>query len=558
MKPGLLTWFHTVRHLRPVQIYGRVWFRIYRPSIDLSPAAPTRPNHNSWTAEEHRQQSLLRPWVFRFLNEEHSLDGPKDWDRPNIGKLWRYHLHYLDDLNAEGAATRTDWHRNMIDRWVSENPPGLGTGWEPYPTSLRIVNWIKWALRGNTLEPEWRHSLAVQVRWLTKRLETHLLGNHLLANAKALVFAGFYFEGEEAEDWLERGFTILAREFPEQILSDGGHFERSPMYHALVTEDVLDLIKLTKTYRAALPDPWRGFVDTWKESACRMQRWLETMSHPDGEISFFNDAAFGIAMKPARLKRYLLNVIGNDAAMNVHRERPSTGEAQILHLPESGYIRVDDAVSALLIDAAPIGPDYLPGHAHADTLSFEWSVFGQRVLVNGGTSRYGSGEGREAERGTPAHSTVTIDGQNSSEVWAGFRVARRAHPQDLSIHREQDGVRIRCAHDGYRRLLGRPVHRRTWTSRSGSLRVEDSIEGQCRSAVARFHLHPEITCEVSEDVGAGYLTLPTGKRIRWQATGGRVKVETSQYCPEFGKRLPTQCITVTMSGKSDMLFELSW
>jgi hypothetical protein len=63
---------------------------------------------------------------------------------------------------------------------------------------------------------------------------------------------------------------------------------------------------------------------------------------------------------------------------------------------------------------------------------------------------------------------------------------------------------------------------------------------------------------VSEDVGAGYLTLPTGKRIRWQATGGRVKVETSQYCPEFGKRLPTQCITVTMSGKSDMLFELSW
>ncbi|MFB1490650.1 MULTISPECIES: heparinase II/III family protein [unclassified Thiocapsa] len=41
-----------------------------------------------------------------------------------------------------------------------------------------------------------------------------------------------------------------------------------------------------------------------------------------------------------------------------------------------------------LLDVAPIGPDYLPGHAHADTLSFELSLFGQRVIVNGGTSRY--------------------------------------------------------------------------------------------------------------------------------------------------------------------------
>ncbi|HCU53581.1 MAG TPA: heparinase [Gammaproteobacteria bacterium] len=558
MKPGLLTWFHTVRYLRPVQIYGRVWFRLYRPSADLSPAAPVRPIHGSWVAVEHRQQSLLRPWVFRFLNEEHSLDSQNDWDRQNIGKLWRYNLHYFDDLNAEGTATRTDWHRNLIQRWVSENPPGQGTGWEPYPTSLRIVNWIKWALRGNSLEPEWLHSLTAQVRWLTKRLESHLLGNHLFANAKALVSAGFYFKGHEAADWLERGLSILAREFPEQILSDGGHFERSPMYHALATEDVLDLINLANTYQLVLPDRWRGFVDTWKESACRMQRWLEAMSHPDGEISFFNDAAIGIAMKPARLKRYLLNLTGNDAAKEANSERPTNGQLQMLHLQESGYVRVNDAVSTLLIDAAPVGPDYLPGHAHADTLSFELSVFGQRVIVNGGTSRYGLGEEREAERGTPAHSTVTIDGQNSSEVWAGFRVARRAKPQDLSILREHDGVRISCAHDGYCRLPGRPVHRRTWASRPGSLSVEDSIEGHYTSAVARFHLHPEVICEMSEEDGVGYLKFPAGNSIRWQAKGGKAKIEASQYCPEFGRCLPTQCISVMMNGETKMHFELFW
>jgi len=557
MKPGLLTWIHTVRYLRPVQLYMRVWSRIYHPSADLSPAPPVRLIDGAWKIAEHRKQSLLYPWTFRFLNEEHSLNGPEDWDKNDIAKLWRYNLHYFDDLNAEGAATRTEWHRQLFNRWVTENPPGQGTGWEPFPSSLRIVNWIKWALRGNVLESEWLHSLAVQVRWLNKHLETHLLGNHLFANAKALVFAGFYFDGHEATAWQERGLSILSREFTEQILADGGQYERSPMYHALAMEDMLDLINLTNTFYSALSEPWHRFVDTWKEPVRRMQAWLEMMCHPDGEISFFNDAAIGIAATPAALRQYYFSLTGDDAVNGSHSEAPS-GALQIVHLQESGYIRVSDAVSTLIADVAPIGPDYLPGHAHADTLSFELSVFGHRVIVNGGTSRYGLGELRDAERGTPAHSTVTINGQNSSEVWAGFRVARRARPYDLSVHRENDGVRIHCAHDGYRRLPGQPVHCRTWTFRPHSLIVNDSIAGQYQSAVARFHLHPDIICEISDPGSTGYLNLPSGSKIRWQANGGMANIGTSWYCGEFGRRQPTQCITVTFSRMSNINFQLSW
>jgi hypothetical protein len=43
----------------------------------------------------------------------------------------------------------------------------------------------------------------MQVRFLRKRLEVHLLGNHLFANAKALVFAGLYFSGDEAEESID-------------------------------------------------------------------------------------------------------------------------------------------------------------------------------------------------------------------------------------------------------------------------------------------------------------------------------------------------------------------
>src|SRR5262249_13815017 len=145
-------------------------------------------------------------------------------------KLWRYNLHYFDDLNAYDAAQRQEWHCSLLSQWVCENTPGFGTGWEPYPTSLRMVNWIKWVLTGNRLPAECIQSLAVQARWLSQRLEIHLLGNHLLANAKALLFAGIFFDGAEADEWLVRGLRILEREVAEQVLPDGGHIERSPMY----------------------------------------------------------------------------------------------------------------------------------------------------------------------------------------------------------------------------------------------------------------------------------------------------------------------------------------
>src|SRR5690606_16865601 len=108
------------------------------------------------------------------------------WDSPKEEKLWRYNLHYFDYLNVEGAAELGSNHASLARRWIEENRPPVGTGWEPYPTSLRIVNWMKWQLTRERAEPWMNASLAMQVRWLVRRLEWHLLGNHLFANAKAL------------------------------------------------------------------------------------------------------------------------------------------------------------------------------------------------------------------------------------------------------------------------------------------------------------------------------------------------------------------------------------
>jgi uncharacterized heparinase superfamily protein len=123
---------------------------------------------------------------------------------------------------------------------------------------------------------------------------------------------------------------------------------------------------------------------------------------------------------------------------------------------------------------AEIGPDYLPGHAHADTLSFELSVFGERLIVNGGTSIY-AGALRSYERSTKAHSTVEVDGEDSSEVWGHFRVANRALPVGLTVTSTNQGFEVSCAHNGYQRLIYGLMHARAWNMSAKDLVVGDRV-----------------------------------------------------------------------------------
>lgn len=552
---NVVLYFHTLRYLRPVQIYGLIWHRLYRPRPDLRPPPPLRKPSGPWRSPARKSPSLIAPHRVRFLNEEQDILSANDWNHPAREKLWLYNLHYFDDLNADNARERYDWHRALIERWIADNPPGTGNGWEPYPLSLRIVNWIKWALAGNKLGPEEHHSLAVQVRYLARRMEYHLLGNHLFANAKALVFAGVFFEGSEADRWLRQGMTILQREIPEQILPDGGHFERSPLYHSIILEDVLDLANLVNVFPTAFT-PWHAITADWPGLLGPMCRWLAVMCHPDGQISFFNDAAMGIAAAPDELFDYArrLEIMPDDVTDGV------------VWLRDSGYIRVQRDGAVLLIDVAHIGPDYLPGHAHADTLSYEFSLAGQRVVVNSGTSRYGLGPEREWQRGTAAHNTVMINDENSSEVWAGFRVARRARPCAVTVREEGDRVVVEAAHDGYRRLKGRPIHRRRWELSPGRLSVQDRVDGRFSTAVSRVHLHPDIefhrtAADKAANQGFFRWHRDQARTVRWWTDNEAPVVELSDWHPAFGLSVPNKCLAFPVSeerGASVCRFTMEW
>lgn len=533
----LLRLFNTVRYLRGEQIAYRLYYRFGRRLVLRRACIPVvaqrRAGLPPWTGMRFMPARDGSDSSFRFLGMIGRLDSRDDWNDPSKSKLWLYNLHYLDDLDAVDAETRHQRQVELLERWMRDNPPMSGNGWEPYPLSVRIVNLVKWFARQAASRPNWDASLARQTQALAVQIEFHILGNHLFANGKALVFAGAFLAGSAAEDWLQTGLRILDRAVAEQFLADGGHVELSPMYHAALLWDLCELINLAQ---------WSGHpelqarTDGWRQVLARGLGWLAAMTHPDGDLAFFNDAAIGIAPRFAQLAEYA-------ATLGVEAVPPAApaGDAIVVRdLTASGYVALDlPQDGKLLVDVAQVGPDYQPGHAHADTLSLELSLFGQRVLVNSGTSCYGESAERHRQRGTASHSTLTVDSENSSEVWAGFRVARRARPQDLSIAGDAGAVSVSCAHDGYRRLPGKVTHRRTWHLTPFSLTVTDLLDGHFTEAVARFFLHPDV-----RPADCNLLVLAGGQTVRLQVEGGTARIVASTWHPQFGVSMSSHCIEV--------------
>jgi uncharacterized heparinase superfamily protein len=219
-------------------------------------------------------------------------------------------------------------------------------------------------------------------------------------------------------------------------------------------------------------------------------------------------------------------------------------------LPQTGYYGArEPAGHYLLCDAAPIGPDHLPGHAHGDIFSFELSLAGRRSVVDAGVFGYEADERRRFARSTRAHNTVEIDGEDQCEFWAAFRVARRGRPRDVVFVRRPGGFTLEGWHDGYARLAGAPRHERRFAWHAdGVLMVRDRVVSRRGvRACSRLHLHPE--CRVEGVGGAAARVVHAGGAFQVGFAGpGRLRVESSRHFPGFGRELASQALAFDAEG----------
>lgn len=476
----------TTRNLRSAQLVHRVRLRAQRfpPSRPLASRVldylPTRVGpFVGWPAgfvPLDRQQGAGFPTPednaegsFSFLNDSRDLGDPVDWSADGAARLWRYHLHYMEWAWSFAVHPDQAWAREEFGAlwrsWERSSRFGVGDTWSPYVASLRA--WVlcgvyRSLVAGTGLQADVDRSLARHARFLRWHVEHDVGGNHLLKNLKALLGLGVFLGDEGVRTMATRA---IERQLTVQILSDGGHYERSPSYHCQVLGDLIDCDALLAV--GSLP-PVVGLAG----AIARMRAWLGLMRMPDGDVPLFNDCV----------------LVGAERLRLLQPGPPATERLTVL--PASGYVVMrPDERRHLVADVGDPCPPNLPAHAHADCLSFELAIDGRRTVVDTGTSTYEHGARRSEERSTAAHNTVTVDGADQTEVWATFRAARLARAHLERVDDDGRTISVTASHDGYRRLPGRLLHRRTWSVSPTEVEIVDEITGEGRHTIeARVHL----------------------------------------------------------------------
>ncbi|MBN2799780.1 MAG: heparinase II/III-family protein [Deltaproteobacteria bacterium] len=494
MTLGLQRLARTLGPLRSEQWWGRLR-RVVVEGMDRRPpgwwaerplrgaAVRLRRGDGPWPAwaygEGHPQGDELMSGVVRVLDQPASWRGGWPWGAAERGPLFVLPLHgfaMVDPLLAQGQRG-AEVIRDAMDHWMATQPIPARPAWHPYTLSRRIQAWAKALALSQLPGDEARiRSLGTQVEALIDRRELDLQANHLWENAVAIELARAVLEGPER--WGLVSEPLLRKVLGEQLLPAGGHEERTAMYHAVLTAGLLDLLAARR--RAGLPE---GEV---RGAAERMLRWLERVSPRSGRLPQLNDAAPGPAPTLGSLR-------AGAAALGLAVPAPRDG-AEVL----DGWVVCRAGGHHLLFDAAQVGAEHQPGHAHADTLSFEWIVADAPIVVDPGVAGYHQDPHRGWGRSTAAHATVALEGEDSAELWGTFRIGRRPAQCEVlppRALRTPRGVAwaLGGSHDGYRHLDGAPIHRRTlvvWAidDARSVLWIADRVLGGPAAGVSRLPL----------------------------------------------------------------------
>jgi uncharacterized heparinase superfamily protein len=418
-----------------------------------------------------------------------------DWDtQPIDDPLWSFRLHSWEwAWPALGNLTRRESLLSLWHDWIDRVPVGRGLGWQPYPTSRRLVVWsAAWHLLDG--DETLVAAIAQQTAYLADNLERDLDNNHLVANAKALAWVGLLFSDlHRATSWRGLGLDLLWDALDAQVRADGGHVENSTSYHLSVWLDGLETALLCRASDEPVPE------EVW-ETLRRMGEFALALRRPDGRLPLLNDSVEGEPLPASALFDLASSVLDlPDLEWGAGRVDALEPAFNNKVFEESGYAVLRSGWGSdntyLVFDAGDLGPRHCPGHGHADALSIELWGRGEPLILDPGTYQYPAGRWRDYFRGTVAHTTATVDGLDQSSFAGPFRVTDMAHGRLISANLDHPESTVVGEHDGYTRLSDPVTHRRGVCLHSPDhLTTEDAFLGSARHQVdLRFHLAP---CEV--------------------------------------------------------------
>ena len=563
----ILTFVNTIRFLKFSQIWNRLTIQVKRkfligyitrqiryqsgkrkdrdfPKLDLvsKPSSKKISNAN------------LTQLQFNFLNRSYTFQQEVEWNKRGLEKLWLYNLHYFEYLIPGTYQISPENYlssKRIIQHWIDNNPIGYGCGWESYPLSLRIINWIFFFDAYHTHfrdDPKFKatflHSLYEQASFLNWFIEYHIQANHLFENIKSMFFSSVFFQDQK---WFKKSIRLLEKQLKEQILPDGGHYELSPMYHLIILTDILDIINLIKSIQR-ISDPDSPFIifhgksqinpKHFEEIVRKMLSWLEKMLHPDEQIPLFNDSAFNIAVDYSQIKDYFQKIIDYP-----YQPAEMSTTCELIH---SGYVIFRTANQFLVIDGGKLGVSYQPGHAHCDLFSYEYSLHRKRFVVDGGVGNYLPSSLRLRSRSIYSHNTVVVNKLEQAEIWKAFRMGRRVKPERIQLVKSEDGQLFSGIYSNKLKQSLAYSHERQVKFIDGEIFIilDKIMAVNIHSIESLIHVHPD--CQIDKEDGKIFLKNgATTAIILWDPLSLKLEIRRWFYVPEFGTEYETSMLVFT-------------
>jgi hypothetical protein len=515
----------------------------------------------------------------------------------NIKTLWEPSRHLqLVTLAQAWALTRdmryAEGCRTLVESWIEQCPYPLGVHWSSsLELAIRLLNWAAaWDLLGGFDAPlfagqdgqrfrdAWLASIYQHCHFIEGHLSRHSsANNHLLGEWMGLCIAALAWPcWPRSALWRARAQAGFEAEALLQNAPDGVNREQALYYHHEVA-DMMLLVGLAGRARGVPFSP-----EYWKRLEAMMDFVLAVMD-TSGNVPMIGDADDALMLRlhhehdwdPYRSllascavlfrrgefksasrgfdskSRWLLGEAGAREydALPALPARPARRVFE-----EGGYTVLGSRFGTpdelrIVADAAPLGYLSIAAHGHADALAFTLSARGQELLIDPGTYAYHTErEWRDWFRGTAAHNTVCVDGENQSVIGGNFMWLQRARSslEEASLTPRRDVWQ--ASHDGYARLPDPVLHRRRIEvdHAGGRVCVDDTLQCAGRH-VASIHWHVAETAHAALD-GHGVVIEAPGVRLRMSMPGvaaaptllrGSTDPRGGWVSRRFGSKTPT-------------------
>lgn len=580
-------------------------------------SVPTASLHDDYPVRVHNGGAAIER--FRVFDKEFPADFDFDWHTDySTGKrapgrfvatlstrsfesigdvkyIWEINRHqHLSALaysaNAEAA---TPYIIRSLDRWLDQNPFLSGINWS---SSLELaIRIISWSLIYPRISTHLRDDHQFRTRWLgafyahLKRIRARLsryssANNHLIGELTGLyVGARCLPLWKECDRWAEEAKAALEREAVAQISPDGPNREQAMSYHLFTLELLLVALAISRR----VGDHWSSPFETRLRA---MLDYVDTVTTATGDMPEYGDAddARGAVLSSTdtllatttqlgamlfaepkwfRFTKHLTaaaRALVPGAAM----APPPSSEAKVAILRDAGQAVVDtrDRRMKLVMDFGALGYLGLAAHGHADALSIWLAVDDEYLLVDAGTYSYHSHPAwRDYFRGTSAHNTARVDGQDQSVSGGRFLWSHKAVATLCEVIDSGDRMAIVAEHNGYNRLADPVTHRRRVELERtlGAVQIVDRLECRGEHEVELFfHLHEDAAVTSVEAGSARFKWRKRtvafsghGRPFEWTVLRGSENPPLGWRSRAFHRKVPISTLRIAgrISGTTELV-----